>query len=334
MKRIALVLALLGLLIAGAVWFAITQPLFDRAAAKPVPAPAQLSEALRRHVQKLSVDFFPRDHTNIKNLDAAAEYIRGELHTAKATVTMQPFRVNGFNYRNVIGVFEGSASTANSPTIVIGAHYDAFEKLPGTDDNASGVAGLIELAKMLSEAPLKHRVELVAYTLEEPPHFRSERMGSHVHATHLAKRSTPIKLMISLECIGYFSDEPNTQDFPVPGLGLIYPTTGNFIAVVGRYADRAHARTVKRAMRNAASLPVHSISAPSFVQGIDFSDQLNYWAQGYSALMVTDTAFFRNKAYHTAEDTADRLDYRRMAEVVLGVHAAVRAIDAEDTQAP
>jgi Zn-dependent M28 family amino/carboxypeptidase len=334
MKRIAIVLVLLGLLMAASAWFAITQPLFESSVVKHEPAPAQLPDALRRHVQRLSVDFFPRDHTNVKNLDATAEYIRNELQAAKATVTMQPFRVNGFNYQNVIGVFEGTASTANSPTIVIGAHYDAFGELPGADDNASGVAGLIELAKMLSQAPLKHRVELVAYTLEEPPHFRSERMGSHIHASHLAKRSTPIKLMISLECIGYFSDEPNTQDFPVPGLGLVYPTTGNFIAVVGRYADRASARTAKRAMRNATPLPVHSISAPSFVQGIDFSDQLNYWAQGYSALMVTDTAFFRNKAYHTAQDTLDRLDYRRMADVVIGVHAAVRAVDAEDAPAP
>lgn len=334
MKRFVLFAALLCVLVAAAAWYAITQPLFEGDNLKHEPLPPQLSDALRRHVQKISIDFYPRDHTNINNLDATAEYVRREFQAANATVTMQPYRVDGLAYQNVIGVFEGKNSAPDSPTIVIGAHYDAFGKLPAADDNASGVAGLIELAKMLGETRLNHRVELVAYTLEEPPFFRSDRMGSHVHATHLVKRKTPVKLMISLECIGYFTDAPNTQDFPVPGLNLIYPTTGNFVAVVGRYADRSHARVVKRAMRNQSPLPVHSISAPSFVQGIDFSDQLNYWEEGYSALMITDTAFFRNKAYHTVEDTHDRLDYSRMAQVVWGVYAAVKAIDEDAAVAP
>ena len=327
MKRFLLVFLSVIFLVAISTWYCITQPLFvtQNAGDLPVPGTAKnLADDLQKHVKKLSVDLVPRNYKNVAGLDAVGEYIRTELAKSSGDVSQQAFNVNGQRYYNVIAAF-GPLTTER---IVIGAHYDSYEKLPGADDNASGVAGLIALAGMLKDATLKHRVELVAYTLEEPPYFRTENMGSFIHARRLAAERASVKLMISLECIGYFTDTANTQDFPVPGLGLMYPTSGNFIAIVGRYQDRGYAREVKRAMSGATKLPVRSISAPAFVQGIDFSDQLNYWAEGFPALMVTDTAFFRNKAYHTKDDTFDRLDYQRMADVVVGVNAALMAVDA------
>ena len=167
------------------------------------------------------------------------------------------------------------------------------------------------------------RVELVAFTLEEPPYFRTTGMGSSVHAESLRKQNVRVRAMFNLEMIGCFSDAPNSQNFPVGILGALYPSTGNFISVVGRLSDWSLVRRTKATMRNAAPLPVYSINAPTFVPGIDFSDQVNYWQAGYSALMITDTAFYRNRNYHTAEDTEEKLDYKRMAMVVEGVYAAV-----------
>ena len=207
--------------------------------------------------------------------------------------------------------------------MVVGAHYDVAGEQPGADDNASGVAGLLELARLLKGQSFRQRVELVVYTNEEPPFFRTPYMGSAVHARSLAESGKRASLMLSLECIGYFSDEPGSQDHPVRLLNAIYPTTGNFISLVGFYEDGDVSRQVKTAMKSASDLPVYSINAPSFVVGVDFSDHLNYWNEGFVGMMVTDTAFYRNKAYHTPRDTADRLDYGRMAKVVDGVRAVV-----------
>jgi Zn-dependent M28 family amino/carboxypeptidase len=183
------------------------------------------------------------------------------------------------------------------------------------------VAGLIELALALAAQPPARPVELVAYTLEEPPFFRSAAMGSMQHARALHEAGTEVALMISLEMIGTFSDAPGSQRYPVPGLSLIYPDQGNFIAIVSRVQDIAATRALKASMRGATPLPVRSINAPPALVGVDFSDHLSYWTHGYPAVMVTDTAFYRNEHYHQPTDTADRLDYRRMAQVVEGVAA-------------
>ncbi len=209
--------------------------------------------------------------------------------------------------------------------IVVGAHYDAAGPYPGADDNASGVAGLIELAHLLGKATLPLRVELVAFTLEEPPHFATFQMGSAVHAASLKKQGVSVRLMVSLEMIGYFSDASGSQGFPTPALKPFYPSAGNFITIVGKPSEGALVRRVKKAMQAASPLPVYSINAPQTVPGIDFSDHRNYWQAGYPAVMLTDTAFYRNKNYHTEQDTPETLDYRRMALVVEGIYAAVLA---------
>jgi Zn-dependent M28 family amino/carboxypeptidase len=308
---------LVVVLLLGLAWFWLTQPLIFRAQPSSVRTvdPARLEA----HVRQLSVELAPRDVGHLENLDRTAVYLADQLRQTGAAVSEQPYRVEGNSYRNVIARF----GPDTSERIIVGAHYDSAGPLPGADDNASGVAGLLELARLFGSQPPQMRVELVGFSTEEPPYFRSTGMGSSVHATSLRTNNVKVRAMLSLEMIGYFSDAPGSQHFPVGLLGALYPSTGNFIAVVGRVSDGLLVRQVKSAMSNAAPLRVHSINAPSFIPGVDFSDQLNYWHEGYGAVMITDTAFYRNRNYHTAHDTAEKLDYKRMGMVVEGVYAAV-----------
>jgi Zn-dependent M28 family amino/carboxypeptidase len=255
----------------------------------------------------------------------AAEYIRTEFQRAGARVFDQAYQVEGKTYRNVIA----QLGPETNDRIIVGAHYDAAGPYPGADDNASGVAGLIELAYLLNEQQLAITIELVAFTLEEPPHFRTARMGSFVHATSLKQAGVKVRAMFSLEMIGYFSDTSGSQRFPTPLLAAFYPSQGNFISVVGRLREGLLVRRVKAAMLSGSALPVYSINAPTFIPGLDFSDHLNYWNAGYAAVMITDTAFYRNQNYHTAEDTPEKLDFKKMALVVEGVAAGLLALSNE-----
>jgi Zn-dependent M28 family amino/carboxypeptidase len=304
----------------------ITQPLVMTISSTP---PNVDANKLKAHVKFLSVDVHPRSADNFTNLQRAADYIFAELKTTSADVSYQEVLVDGQKYKNIIARY----GPKNGALMVIGAHYDSHGHndpiaahsvhTPGADDNASGVAGLIELAKLLQTNPPNRAVELVAYTLEEPPFFRTEDMGSAYHARALAAQNRKVDLMLSLETIGYFSDKPNSQDYPVRGMSALYSDTGNFITVVGKLSHFNATRKVKALMRGASDLAVFSINAPPLLAGIDFSDHLNYWAHDMPALMITDTAFMRNKQYHLAGDTYDRLDYARMAKVVRGVYAVV-----------
>lgn len=278
------------------------------------------AEKLKFHVEKISKEFFPRNSANIVNLDKTANYIQDEFKKAGGKVSTQIFEANGNKYRNIVAIF----GAETSERIVVGAHYDAAGNTPAADDNASGVAGLIELAYLLGQTEkLPMQIELVAFTLEEPPFFGTNKMGSYIHAESLSKQNIKIRLMISLEMIGYFSDKPGSQDFPISLMSLCYPTTGNFITVIGTLNDGLSVRNFKNSMLEATDLPVYSINAPSFINGIDFSDHRNYWKFGYRAVMITDTAFYRNPFYHSPLDTAEKLDYHRMSLVVQSVYQAV-----------
>jgi hypothetical protein len=312
-------LAVLAAASAGYAWYRLTQP-FVTASEIAAPAGQPASAArLERLVRKLSTDFADRTFDNETRLEGAAVYLESQLAALGFKVESQRFTAEGRPYRNLVV----KLGPDTPEVMVVGAHYDVAGEQPGADDNASGVAGLLELARLLKGQPFRQRVELVVYTNEEPPFFRTPFMGSAVHARSLVESGKRASLMLSLECIGYFSDAPGSQDHPVRLLNAIYPTTGNFISLVGFYQDGDIARQVKAAMKSASDLPVYSINAPGFVVGIDFSDHLNYWNEGFVGMMVTDTAFYRNKAYHTPQDSADRLDYRRMAQVVEGVRAVV-----------
>ena len=301
------------------IWIYIAQPTTKQNLLSKVKVD---EEALKSHVEKLSNEFYPRNHAEIDNLNKAATYIENHFRNTGGDVEVQEFKVAGETYKNVIVVF----GKGKSHKLVIGAHYDAYEQTPGADDNASGIAGLIEIAYLLGENGTEKEVELVAYSLEEPPHFRSNNMGSHAHATKMEKENTKIEGVILLEMIGYFSDEWGSQSYPNPLLHLLYPNQGNFIAVVGRLDQRSFTKTVKCALKGATDLPVFSINAPASLPEIDFSDHRNYWPLGINAVMITDTSFYRNRTYHKLTDTSEKLDYKRMAKVVISVYEAMKEI--------
>ena len=292
----------------------VTQPLVQRIESREASVDAA---ALERHVRTLAVTFHPRSVDNLPNLERAADYVLEQLRATGAETAEQIVEADGKQFRNLIARF----GPRDGPLIVIGAHYDSCGDTPGADDNASGVAGLLELARLLAQSAPKHAVELVAYTLEEPPYFRTDSMGSVWHARELRRTNREVRLMLSLEMIGFYSDAPNSQDYPVAALKLLYPDRGDFIGIVAPLGDFSATRRVKGLFRGASDLPVVSINAPPALQGIDFSDHASYWRFGMPAMMITDTSFFRNRNYHEAGDTPDTLDYARMAKVVRAVHA-------------
>ncbi len=321
MKKIMLEFFSLLVLLGFGLWFLLTQP-FIRPANAP-PEVAVSAERLARHVRMLAGELPPRGHDNIEGLQRSAEYIWNMFAASGGRVSEQSFLVEGQIHKNI----RLELGPETGERLIVGAHYDTAHGLPGADDNASGVAGLLELAGILGRHPPATKVELVAFTLEEPPYFRTRYMGSSVHATWLAQQGLKPRLMLALEMIGYFRDEPGSQQYP-PLVNFLYPDQGNFIALVSYFGQFSLTRKAKRAMRAASDLPVYSINAPRLLPGVDFSDHANYWDHDYPALMITDTAFYRNPHYHRAGDTPDTLDYGRMAQVVLGVYGILRAFGA------
>jgi len=312
----------LGLLVLPVViiWCVVAQPVFtSKGRSKAVVNP----ESLRKHVVAFSQDFVPRSYDDAGNMARCVAYISGCFRQTGAVVTNQAYvAYRKTPCQNIIALFPGQ----DTQRVVIGAHYDAVPGTPGADDNASGVAGLLELARLLHGTKLRHTVELVAFCSEEPPCYDSEHMGSSHHAQTLAKQRIPVVAMIALEMIGTFSEAPGSQRYPVPLLRLFYGSKANFIGVVGDLSQRPLIRTVKSQMQGSTDLLVRSVSVPSFLPGVDYSDHKNYWENNFPAVMITDTAFYRNRRYHSPDDTADRLDYKRMSDVVVGVYEAVVAL--------
>ncbi len=288
--------------------------------AQPPKGPSSDPAELEKHVRALAETIGPRNDEHPVAFRKAADYIAAQLKAQGLSVERQPVPVGSPPFENLIA----RMGPKDAPKLVIGAHYDSFGDTAGADDNASGVAGLLELARLGSTKPPKIQVELVAYALEEPPHFRTANMGSAVHAKSI--KGEKILGMISLEMLGTFDDRPGSQKYPSKYLTSRYPSVANFISVVGRRADQPLVDQLRDGMSISKRMPVYGLAAPSSTMGVDFSDHLNYWAVGHKGVMVTDTAFFRSEKYHTHDDKPERLDYRRMALVVDGVFAALDLI--------
>lgn len=270
---------------------------------------------LRKHVEALIHDQNYRNYQNTTELNRVAQYIETEIEKNGFQCAFQVFEVNDAQYKNVVC----SQPSDFEETFVVGAHYDVCGQQEGADDNASGVAGLIELSRLLNQekSKLNTSIQLVAFTLEEPPFFGTENMGSFVHAKSLHDKSTSISGMIALEMIGYFSEE-EIQEYP-SFLSLFYPKKANFIAAVSNFESRWISDLYKTAQQDNTKIQVEKLWAPSSVEGIDFSDHRNYWKFNYDAIMITDTAFFRNKNYHKSTDTIDTLDFVKMGKIIDGV---------------
>ena len=277
---------------------------------------------IRRHLIAITKTPEFRNHKNVAQLDRTAEYIRDVFASYADTTYFQEFTVEGKVYKNVICSF----GSKNTKRIVMGAHYDVCGDQQGADDNASGLVGLLELARMLQGKELSNRIDLVAYTLEEPPYFRTEHMGSFVHAKSLSESGVAVLGMVSLEMIGYFSDRPKSQSYPLGILSLIYGNRGDYITLVKKFGSGAFARKFGRKFKSTKQIRTKKFVAPAKLPGIDFSDHLNYWNFGFSALMLTDTSFFRNRNYHKPTDTMETLDIVRMSKVIDGVFMAVSSL--------
>lgn len=271
---------------------------------------------IKKHLTVITKTKGYRTHKDLTQLNQTADYIQTVFREYADTVFVQEYLVNGEIYKNVICSF-GQQATKR---IVVGAHYDVCNEQEGADDNASGVVGLLELARQLKGQKLKRRIDLVAYTLEEPPYFRTDYMGSFVHAKSLMDSKADVFGMISLEMIGYFKDEKKSQSYPLGILSWFYGNKGNYITMVKKFGAGKFARQFNRSFKAGKSVRTKTFTGPPALPGIDFSDHLNYWKFGYSALMITDTSFYRNKNYHEKTDTMETLDLNRMAKVIDGVY--------------
>jgi Zn-dependent M28 family amino/carboxypeptidase len=293
--------------------------------AGPLPAmtPALAESAARLRADVTAIASGPHNVAHPEALEHAALHIEGRLLALGYRVERQFFQAGGRQVRNIEAVIAPAA--ANAETLVVGAHYDSYGTAPGANDNGSGTAAVLELARRLADLRGRSalRIRLVLFVNEETPYFQTEQMGSLVYARRLAASGETVRGMLSLETMGYYSDAPGSQHYPFP-LDLRYPDTGNFIAFVGTLSARTFVRGTVGDFRASAPFPSEGGTAPAFVQGIDWSDHWAFGQVGIPALMITDTAPFRYPHYHAAADTPDKLDYARLARVVDGLAALIR----------
>lgn len=280
----------------------------------------ELASRLTADVTYLSATIRERSVDFDGSLQETTEYLRSQLVKMGYTVSEQTYKVDGQQVSNLEAQLMGSDPSAGA--IVVGAHYDSVEGTVGADDNASGVAAAVELARLLRGAKLRRTVRFVFFVNEEPPFFQTERMGSLVYARQLRKNALPVDAMISLETIGYYSDAPGSQKYP-PGLSWLYPSRGNFIGFVGDTESRPLVRRAIRKFRETAKFPSEGVAAPANLPGVEWSDHWSFGQVGFPAIMITDTALFRYPYYHTQLDTVDKIDFQRMARVVDGVEKVV-----------
>lgn len=278
---------------------------------------AQQEAALKRHVTYLSQICVPRDGAHPANLEKAASYLAQEFRASGGRVSMQTYTSGGRAYRNVRCVFPGREKTR----IIVGANYDAYGVSPGADDNASGVAALIELAKKLRVTSHRYTIELVAYANGQKPWFKTEAMGSMHHARMLKTNGVPVQGVIVLRSVGFFSDREKSQTYPNTLLSLQYPDKGDFIAVLGNLSSISLSRQVQNVLLE--QIPVARLNLPDVTGAFNHADQYSYWQYDIPAVLVTDTGVYRNANNQQSTDTASTLDYVRMSRVVQGLFKAV-----------
>ena len=259
-------------------------------------------------------------------LDRAARYISAQLTNAGYAPQVQTFDVAKIPVSNVEATLTGTDRPAE--IVVIGAHYDSVSSCPGANDNATGVAAVLELARRFSRRPQSRTLRFVAFVNEEPPFFRTPDMGSVVYATAAKGRGDRITAMLALETMGYYSDERGSQQYPAE-IAAHYPDVGDFIGFVANNASEHLLRASQQAFEARTRFPLQSLAAPDEVAGVGWSDHWAFWQAGYAAMMVTDTAPFRYPWYHTADDTPDKVDYDKLADVVDGLEAVIEALARE-----
>jgi len=296
-------------------WFGVRMPGKNIANAAPLSSEEiALREELRADVRTLGAEIGERNMLHYPQLNAAADFIENSFSSAGLHPRRDTYELQGKAFHNIEAEIRGSAPQI----ILVGAHYDSVLGAPGANDNGSGVAAMLALARRFATRSTSSTLRFVAFVNEEPPYFQTKQMGSFVYAGRCKERGDQISAMISLETIGYFSDAPRSQTYPAPGLGIFYPTTGNFIGIVGNVRSSALVRRAIAVFRKQSKIPSEGAALPAFIPGVGWSDQWAFWQHGYPGIMITDTAPFRYPHYHRATDTPDKLDYDRFALVVSG----------------
>jgi Zn-dependent M28 family amino/carboxypeptidase len=293
----------------------------------PLPPLTEAEEAiagsLRRDVRELGGAIGNRNDAAPEALFRAAHWVEERLRESGCPVHRQTFDGGGMTCWNVEAERPGSGTSAE--IVIVGAHYDSARDCPGANDNATGVGALLSLASALGKENLSRTLRFVAFANEEPPHFQTRTMGSLAYARRCRERQERVVAMLSLESIGCYSDRPGTQAYPPP-LGLLYPSTGNFIAFVGNVRSRALVKRTIRLFREHAKFPSEGAAVPGIFPGVGWSDHWSFWEEGYPGVMVTDTAPFRYAEYHTPQDTPEKIDYERCARVVAGLLPVIRGL--------
>ncbi len=279
-----------------------------------------VADNLYKHVEYLSVRIGDRHLWKDSSLEKTADYIESAFVNGGYGVWRQTYSCYGKSVSNLIVEKSGT----EEEFVIIGAHYDTVPGTPGADDNASAVAGLLELARLLKGDKNRKTLVFVAFVNEEPPCFGSYNMGSMVYANHLKKRGVSVEVMASLEMIGFFSRQP-IQTYPLPGMGLFYPKTADYIGVVGNIHSSRYVSLFKKRIRKHSRIKTRSLTAPEFFGGINLSDNYSFWHHGNRAVMITDTSFFRNRNYHQETDTIETIDFEQMAELVKGLYYTLSA---------
>ncbi|HUP50202.1 MAG TPA: M28 family peptidase [Thermoanaerobaculia bacterium] len=315
---VAVVVALAG----AAVWYLATRSAPRPRLSPPTPRQAELARLLRSDVEALTA-LGPRNVFRPEALEAAARHIERSFLAAGYEPMRQTYQLGTVSSSNVEVDIAGSSKAEE--IVIVGAHYDSVFGSPGADDNASGVAALLAIARRLGGDGPARTVRLVAFVNEEPPHFTTPAMGSYQYAERSHRRGENIVAMLSLESIGYYSDRRGSQSYPAL-LGLFYPSTGDFLGFAGNLRSRELVKRSVRAFREASDVPAESAALPELIPQIGWSDQWSFWQFGWSAIMVTDTALFRNPHYHMPTDAAETLDYDRLARVVEGLVGVVREL--------
>lgn len=308
------------------IWFFTVRmpgPAFSGALPPLTPNQDAMRITLERHVRFLAQTIGVRGNHNYTNVYRAAAYIERTLKDLGYQVVSYEYSAYDRSYRNIEATLPGVSRPQE--LVILGAHYDSAEEAPGADDNASGVAGVLELARVFAGDRQARTIRFVFFPNEEPPSFPTSKMGSRHYAAGARASNDQITAMLSIESIGYYDTDKGSQRYPFP-LSLAYPDVGDFVGFVSNLKSRSLLLKAISAFRAHASMPTQGVAAPSWVPGVWWSDHWSFWREGYPAIMITDTALFRNPFYHTPEDTADKLDYARMARVVHGLTHVVRAL--------
>jgi len=283
-------------------------------------------DTLIAHVQMFAGEIGERNTFRPQALRRAAAYIEKAWRNQGYAVTRQEYAIGRDTWANLEITRRGRGNPDD--IILVGAHYDSVIGSPGANDNATGVAALLELSRLAATRDLGKTVRFVAFVNEEPPHFQTALMGSRVYAKEARARGERIRAMLSLETLGYYSETLGSQAFPFPSAlyRLFYPDRGNFILFVSNFGSRPLLRQAIDSFRVESDFPVEAIATFEWVPGVDWSDHGSFWAEGYPALMVTDTALYRYPHYHTAQDTPEKVNYGELARVVGGLAGMLWAL--------